>query len=189
MLNLSSTTDSLGNCKPTENSPCNSLPNHTNTDHLGHHLQFKKLQKKTFAHWFLNRGKIHSEIYNEVHNYSNQNKHLRTFINRRFGMAQPLKINSYVLEVNKTTQIGVSKKIQPQKIGPYKIIDTPTLVTYKLEDFSAKQITRHRSNIVSYYPKELFVQEQMEKYFSDNSLLKLHPKNQQLPSRRQSRSV
>ena len=60
-------------------------------------------------------------------------------------------------------KIEVSKKIQTQKIGPYKIIDTPTLVTYKLEDFSGKQIARHRSNIVPYYPKELFVQEQTEK--------------------------
>ena len=50
------------------------------------------------------------------------------------------------------------------------------MVTYKLEDFSGKQIIRHRCNIVPYYPKELFVQEQMEIYFSDNSLLKLHPK-------------
>ena len=50
------------------------------------------------------------------------------------------------------------------------------MVTYKLEDLSGKQITRHRSNIVPYYPKELFVQEQMAKYFSYNSLLKLHPK-------------
>ena len=128
MFNLSSTTDSVGNCKPTENSPCNSLLNHTHTDHLGHHPQIKKLQKGTFSQWFLNREKIHSEIYNGVHNYFNQNKHLRTFINRRFGTAQPLKINTYVLVVNKSTQIGVSKKIQPQKIGPYKIIDTPTLV-------------------------------------------------------------
>ena len=98
MFNLSSTKDSLGNCKPRENSPCNSLPNHTHTDHLGHHPQIKKFQKGTFAHWFLNREKIHSEVYNEVHNYLNQNKHLRTFINRRFGTAQPLKINTYVLD-------------------------------------------------------------------------------------------
>ena len=177
MFNLTSATDNLGNCKPTENSPCYSLLNHTITDHLGHHAQIKKLQKEIFAHWFFNREKMHSEIYNEVHNYLNQNKHLRTFINRRFGTAQPLKINTYVIVVNKTTQIGVSKKIQPQKVGPYKIIDTPTLVAYKLEDFCGKQITRHRSNIVPYYPKELFVQEQMEKYTfkTDNSHLKLHP--------------
>ena len=110
MFNLSSTTDILGNCKPPENSPCNSLPNHTHFDHLGHHPQFK-LQKGTFAHRFLNREKIHSEIYDEVHSYLNQDKQLRTFINRRFGTAQPLKINTYVLVVNQTTQIGVSIKI------------------------------------------------------------------------------
>ena len=51
------------------------------------------------------------------------------------------------------------------------------MVTYKLKDLSGKQITRHRSNIVPYYPKEIFVQGQMEKYFSDNSLLRLHLKN------------
>ena len=85
MFNLSSTTDSFGNWKPSEHSLCNSFPQHTDTDHPGHHPQIKKLQKGTFANWFLNRAKIHSEVYNEVHNYLNQNKHLSTFINRRFG--------------------------------------------------------------------------------------------------------
>ena len=141
MFNLSSTSDSFGNCKPTESSPCIFLSDHTHTDLLGHYPQMKKEQKGTFAHWFLNREKIHSEVYNGVHNYLNQNKHLSTFINRHFGTA-------------------------------HKIIDTPTLVTYKLEDFSSKQVTRHRSNILPYYPKEIFVQEHMEKNFSDNLLLK-----------------
>ena len=125
---------------------------------------------------FLIVKKYTQKYYNEIQIYLNQNKHLHSFINRRFGTAQPLKINTYVLVVKKATQFGISKKIQPQKVEPYKIIDTPTLATYKLEDFSGKQITRHRSNIVPYYPKELFVHEQMDKYFSDNSLLKLHPK-------------
>ena len=65
MFNLSSTTDSLGTGKPTENSACISLPNHTHTDHLGRHPQIKKLQKGTFAHWSLKGEKIHSEVYNE----------------------------------------------------------------------------------------------------------------------------
>ena len=72
---------------------------------------------------------MHSEVYNEKHNYLNQNKQLPTYKNRRFGTAKPLKINTYVLVVNKTTQIGISKKIQARKVGPYRIIDTPTLVT------------------------------------------------------------
>ena len=120
IFNLSSTTDSLGNCKLTENSPCNLLPNYKNTEHLGHHPKIKKLQKGTFVHWVLNREKIQSEVYNGVHNYLYKNKHLGTFINRRFGTVRPLKINTYVLVVSETTQIGVSKKIQPQKLNLIK---------------------------------------------------------------------
>ena len=41
------------------------------------------------------------------------------------------------------------------------------MVTYKLEDFSGKHKTRLRSNIIPFHPKELFVKEQMEKYFSE----------------------
>ena len=84
---LTSTTVGLRNCKPTENLPCNSLPNQTHTNHLGHHPQIKKLQKGTFAHWFLNREKTHSEILNELHIHLNQNKHLRILIYRCCGAA------------------------------------------------------------------------------------------------------
>ena len=65
---------------------------------------------------------------------------------------------------------------QPQKFSHYKNIDTPTMVTYKLEDFSGKQIHRHHSNVVPYYPKVLFDQEQRKKFFTDNSLLQIHLK-------------
>ena len=72
MFNLSSTADSVGHCKPTENSPCPSLPNLTHTNYIGHHPTIRKLQKGTFAHWFPNREKTHSEVFNEVHNFLNQ---------------------------------------------------------------------------------------------------------------------
>ena len=39
MFNLSSTTDSFGDCKLSPNSPFNSFLDHTYTDHLGHHPQ------------------------------------------------------------------------------------------------------------------------------------------------------
>ena len=65
---LSFTTDSFGNCKPSSSAPRIFSPKHSHTDHLGHHPQIKKNTEKTFAHWFLNREKIHSEVYNEVHN-------------------------------------------------------------------------------------------------------------------------
>ena len=63
MFNLSPTTDTFRNCKPSLDSTCNYLPQHTHFDHLGHHPQIKQLQKEIFTHWFLNLEKIHSEVY------------------------------------------------------------------------------------------------------------------------------
>ena len=85
------------------------------------------------SYWFLNREKTNSDVYNEVHTYLYQTKHPRTFINCRFVTAHPLNIHSYVLIVNKAPQVGVTKKIQPQKIGPCKILYKPTMVAYKLK--------------------------------------------------------
>ena len=54
------------------------------------------------------------------------------------------------------------------------------MVIYILEDFSEQQIVRHRSNIVPYYPKKFLVQEQIDKYFSDNSLLRFNAQKRTL---------
>ena len=66
------------------------------------------------------------------------------------------------------------KKNQIKKFWPLKI-QTPTMVTKKLKDFPCKQIVHYCSNNVPYYDTEFFVQDQMAKFFSDNSLLRLHP--------------
>ena len=46
--------------------------------------------------------------------------------------ATDLKIGTFVLIPNFNTQKGISKKLQPLRKGPYKIIAKPTEVTYKL---------------------------------------------------------
>ena len=38
-------------------------------------------------------------------------------------------------------------------MGPYKTVETPTLLTEKIEHFSSKQIICHRNNIVHFPPK------------------------------------
>ena len=40
-------------------------------------------------------------------------------------MAQPLKINFYVLVVNKATQFGISKKINHNKLDLIKYLTSP----------------------------------------------------------------
>ena len=104
-----------------------------------------------------------------MYNYLNQKK--STHVHKPLFSNRQLKNNICIFIVNKAPQTGISIKIQPQKNTHHKKIDFGTTVTYILEEFSGKQITRHKSNIFHFTlkPKELYVQEQMEKYFSDNS--------------------
>ena len=63
-----------------------------------------------------------------------------------------------------TTKKGVCKKLQPLRKGPYQIIDKPTDVTYKLTDLNKKEIVKHRSNLLPYYPKEYALRELTQLY-------------------------
>ena len=60
------------------------------------------------------------------------------------------------------------------------------MLFYNLNNFIGKQIARCCSIIVPYYPNKFFVQEQMEKCFSDSSRLGL---GQQKPTMIKSKSV
>ena len=73
-------------------------------------------------------------------------------MNSRFTPATILKIGTYVLITNFTTQKGIFEKLQPLQKGPYQIIDKPTDVTYKLTDLIKKEIVQHRNNLLPYYP-------------------------------------
>ena len=54
-------------------------------------------------------------------------------INLRFTPATDLKIGTFVLVPNFTTQKKtIAKKLQQNRKGPFQIIDKPTDVTYKL---------------------------------------------------------
>ena len=65
-----------------------------------------------------------------------QNINIQT--NSCFTTATDLKIGTFVLFPNFTTQKGIYKKLQPLLKRPYQIIDKPTDVTYKLTDTSKK---------------------------------------------------
>ena len=71
-------------------------------------------------------------------------------IDSRFTPATDLKIGTFVLIPNFTTQKGISKKFTttPKK-RPYQIIDKPTDVTYKLTDLKKKKLF---SIEINYYP-------------------------------------
>ena len=85
-------------------------------------------------------------------------------INSRFTPATNLKIGTYFLIPNFTTQKGISKKLQALRKGPYQVIDKPTDVTYKLTDLNKKEIVQHRNNLLPYYPKVYSLRELTQLY-------------------------
>ena len=81
---------------------------------------------------------------------------------------------------NFNTQKGTSKKLQPVRKGPYQIIDKPTEVTYKLTDFSKKELVQHRNNLLPYYPKEYALREITQLYsFTGLHIVQNNPQTEQ----------
>ena len=80
-------------------------------------------------------------------------KNISSQINSRCNPPTNLKIGTYVLVPNSTTQKGISKKLQPLRKRLYQIIDKPTDVTYKLTDLNKKEIVQHRNILLPYYSK------------------------------------
>ena len=97
-------------------------------------------------------------------------------INSRFTQATNLKIGTFVLIPNFTTQKGISKKLQPLGKGPYQINDKPTEVTFKLTDSSKKEIVQRRNNLLPYYPKEYALRELTQLFsFTDLQIIQDNP--------------
>ena len=101
----------------------------------------------------MNREKKHNEIYQKKKLLQRQTKITQN--NSRSTPATDLKIGTFDLIPNFTTQKGISKKLPPLRKGPYHIIEKLTDVTYKLIDTNKKEIIQHRNNLLPYYPKNM----------------------------------
>ena len=76
-----------------------------------------------------------------------QRQNINNQINSRFTPATDLKIGTFVLIPNFTTQKGVFKNYNHSEKRPCQIIDKPTDVTYKLTDSSEKKIAHYQNKI------------------------------------------
>ena len=174
-MKLGTATDGMGNCNPTEKSACNTQPAHTHLEKQFNHPKIAKLQKGTFAKWFLDKEK-HYDTYQTITKILQNRKKLTDEMNLRFRTAKPLEKNTFVLVTNQQID-GVSKKLLPLKTGPYLIIDKPTETTYILKDNNTEQITIHRNHIVPYYPKEKHIKLELQNYLLTNEIPTLKQPN------------
>ena len=120
------------------------LYNKHDEDHF-HHPQILNLASGALTEWILNRDKKYYEIYQKATKKLLQRQNISNQINSRFTPATYLKIGTFVLIPNFTTQKGISEKLQTLRKGPYQIIDKPIEVTYKFSDSSKKEIVQHHT--------------------------------------------
>ena len=93
------------------------------------------------------------QIYSLVHNYTLKKLNSQAYITKTYHEGKPLPLGTFVLKRN-FTHVLFSDKLKPLPIGPYKILDRLSDVTYELlsQDCSTFQI--HRNHLIPYYPKE-----------------------------------
>ena len=71
-----------------------------------------------------------------------------------------------ILHCLKIIKYKLSKILQLQKTGPYEIIETPTDVTYKIKyQETGEEVTSHRNNLISFFPKEFSLARLVDKYY------------------------
>ena len=160
MFTANALRNAQGYCQPNKDSMCYNLPLHTNDEDHFHHPQLLKLESDYQK--LLQKQNINNQIIS------------------RFTPATDLKIGTFVLIQNFTTQKGISKKLQPLRKGPYQIIDKPTDVTYKLTHSSEKKIVQHLNNFLTYYPKEKALRELTQLFsFTGLKIVRNNPKIEQ----------
>ena len=92
----------LGNCKPSDNSACKTHPTNTHLEKQFGHPKIAKLQKGTFAKWFLDEEKQSNETCQAKSHIPKIRKSLADEMNTRFRTAKPLEKHTIVLLTNQT---------------------------------------------------------------------------------------
>ena len=94
----------------------------------------------------------------------------KTYISKTYHESKPLPIGTFVLKRN-FTHVHFSDKLKLLRIGPYRIIDRLSDVTYALLSQDGSTLHVHCNQLIPYYPKEplLYPHLRSFKRFSDST--------------------
>ena len=109
------------------------------------------------------------EIYSTVHRHINHKLNSQSSTFETTHLKQ-LPLNTFVIHTN-FKPVNFSKKLKPLRIGPYKIINHLSEVTYELLSQDGSTFQTHRNHIIPYYPKEPIIFPYIKHYYSTPSLI------------------
>ena len=110
------------------------------------------------------------QIYSTVYENTLRKINSHAYITKTYHEGKPLPIGTFVLKRN-FTNVHFSDKLKPLRIGPYKIIDRLSDVTYELLAQDDSTIHVHRNHLIPFYPKEPLLNPHLRSFmrFSDTT--------------------
>ena len=109
------------------------------------------------------------QIYSTVYYYTLKKLNSQAYITKTYHEGKPLPIGTFVLK-RRFAHVHFSDRLKPLRIGPYKILDRLSDVTYELLAQDGSTLHVHRSHLIPYYPKEplLYPHRRNSMRFSDS---------------------
>ena len=149
---------------------CSQLPEHSHCDKSGLNPFFHKTLSKPIPQWFLAVETAMLQIYSTVYENTLRKINSHAYITITYHEGRPLPIGTFVLKRN-FTHVHFSDKLKPLRIGPYKILDRLSDVTYELLGQDGSTVHVHRTHLIPYYPKEPLLYPHLRSFmrFSDTT--------------------
>ena len=113
--------------------------------------------------------KLLLQTYSTVQNYTLKKLNSQVYITKTYHQGKPLPLGTFVFKRN-FTHVHFSDKLKPLRIGPYKILDRLSDVTYELLSQDGRTFHTHRNHSIPFYPKEPLLYPHLRNFmqFSDS---------------------
>ena len=93
------------------------------------------------------------QLHSIVHNYTLKKLNSQAYRTKTYQEGKPLLLGTLVLK-RKFTHVHFSDKFEALRIGPYKILDRLSDVTFEFLSQDGSTIHNHRNHLIPFYPKE-----------------------------------
>ena len=111
------------------------------------------------------------QIYHTVYENTKRKINSYAYFNKTYHNPRPLDIGTFVLKRN-FLHVHFSDKLKPLRIGPFKIINKISDITYEIVSQDGYTSHIHRNHLIPYYPKEPtifpFLQQYNPQLFNDS---------------------
>ena len=132
---------------------CQNLPLHTHYDKSNLNPFFHKILSKPIPQWILATEAAMIQNYHTVYENTKRKYISFAYFNKTYKSPRPLHIGTFVIKRN-FLHVHFSDKLKPLRIGPFKIINKISDITYEIVNQNGYTSHIHRNHLVPYYPKE-----------------------------------